>query len=98
MEEGETREEALRREVMGETGVKNIITRMEDLCFFEFSDPKPNQEYVYGMEISPSGKIVLGRKEHGEYRRCSFQEALRLLHWKENRKALRKLNVILTQH
>jgi 8-oxo-dGTP pyrophosphatase MutT (NUDIX family) len=53
MEEGETREEALRREVTEETGVTNIVTLIDGLYYFEFSDPNPNQEYVYGVEISP---------------------------------------------
>jgi len=98
VEEGETRKEALRREIREETGIKNIITVLEDLYLFEFSDPNLNQEYVYGVEVSPSEEIVLDRKEHSEYRWCSFQEALKLLHWKENKRALRKLNKTLTQH
>jgi 8-oxo-dGTP pyrophosphatase MutT (NUDIX family) len=88
----------LRREVTEETGVTNIVTLIDDLYHFEFSDPNPNQEYVYGVEISPSEKIVFDQKEHSEYRWCSFQEALQLLHWKENKEALIKLNMILTQH
>ena len=98
VEEGETRNEALRREIREETGIKNIIAVLEDLYLFEFSDPNLNQEYVYGVEVSPSEEIVLDRKEHSEYRWCSFQEALQLLHWKENKEALRKLNTNLTQH
>jgi 8-oxo-dGTP pyrophosphatase MutT (NUDIX family) len=98
VEEGETRKEALRREIMEETGVKNIVKVIEGLYYFEFSDPNLNQEYVYGVEVSPSEEIVLDRKEHSEYRWCSFQDALQLLHWKENKAALRKLNMTLTQH
>jgi len=97
VEEGETREEALRREVMEETGVENMLAVIEGLYYFEFSDPNPNQEYVYGVEISPSEEITFDQKEHSEYRWCSFQEALQLLHWKENKEALRKLNATLTQ-
>ena len=98
MEEGETREEALCREVKEETGVKNIVAVIEGLYYFEFSDPNLNQEYVYGVEVSPSEEIVLDREEHSEYKWCGFQEALQLLHWKENKEALRKLNMTLTQH
>jgi hypothetical protein len=43
-------------------------------------------------------KKSLDGKEHGEYRWCSFQEALQLLYWKENKEALRRLNKTLTQH
>jgi 8-oxo-dGTP pyrophosphatase MutT (NUDIX family) len=98
MEEGETREEALCREVKEETGVKNIVAVIEGLHYFEFSDPNLNQEYVYDVEVSPSEEIVLDGKEHSEYRWCSCKEALRLLHWKENKEALRRLNITLTQH
>jgi len=98
VEEGETRDEALQREIMEETGVRNIVAVIEDLYHFEFSDPNLNQEYVYGVEVSSSEEIVLDPKEHSEYRWCSLQEALQLLHWKENKEALRKLNTTLTQH
>ena len=97
LEEGETRTEALRREIYEETGVKNSIRIIDSLYYFEFSDPYPNQEYAYGVEISPSEDIVLDGKEHSEYRWCSFQEALQLLNWKENKEALRRLNKILIQ-
>jgi len=98
VEEGETRDEALQREIMEETGVRNIVAVIEGLYYFEFSDPNLNQEYVYGVEVSSSEEIVLDPKEHSEYKWCSFQEALQLLHWKENKEALRKLNTTLTQH
>ena len=93
VEEGENRKEALHREIREETGVKNVITVIEDLFHFEFSDSGIlYQEYVYGVEISPSAGIVLDGKEHSEYRWCSFQEALKLLTWEENKTALRRLD------
>jgi len=98
VEEGETQKEALCREIREETGIKNIVTILENLYYFEFSDPNPNQEYVYGVEVSSSEEIMLDSKEHSEFRWCNFQEALQLLNWKENKEALRKLNTILTQH
>lgn len=98
IEEGETMEQALRREIKEETGVTNIVAVIEGLHYFEFSDPDPNQEYVYGVEISPSEEVVLDGREHSEYKWCSLKEALQLLHWKENKTALKKLNTILTQH
>lgn len=89
--------QALHREIQEETGVKDFIRILENLYYFEFSDPHPNQEYVYGVEISPTKKIVLDGEEHSEYRWCSLQEALRLLNWKENKRALKKLDKTLTQ-
>jgi len=95
LEEGETRTEALCREIKEETGIKNLIRVIDGLYYFEFSDLNLNQEYVYGVEVSPTEEVVLDGEEHSEYRWCSFQEALQLLSWKENKEALKKLNTIL---
>ncbi|MDH5733812.1 MAG: NUDIX pyrophosphatase [Candidatus Bathyarchaeota archaeon] len=97
LEEGEVRTEALYREIYEETGVRSYIRVIDRLHHFEFSDPYPSQEYVYGVEVSPSEHTVLDGEEHSEYRWCSFQEALQLLYWKENKEALRRLNKILTR-
>ena len=92
VEEGETRIEALHREIKEETGIENLVRVIEDLFYFEFSDPNLNQEYVYGVEVSATEKVVLDGKEHSEYRWCGVQEALQLLHWKENIEALKRLD------
>lgn len=96
LEEGETQTEALRREIEEETGIKNLISVIEGLYYFEFSDPNLFQEYVYGVEVSSTEEVLLDGKEHSEYRWCGIKDALRLLHWKENKEALEKLNTILT--
>jgi 8-oxo-dGTP pyrophosphatase MutT (NUDIX family) len=95
LEEGETRTEALRREIEEETGIKNLIRVIEGLYHFEFSDPNLNREYVYGVEVSSTEEVVLDGKEHSEYRWCGVKDALQLLTWKENKEALEKLNTIL---
>jgi len=95
LEEGETRTDALYREIEEETGIQHLLKVIEGLYYFEFSNPNLNQEYVYGVEVSATEKVVLDGKEHSEYRWCGVQEALRLLYWKENKEALKKLNTIL---
>jgi len=95
LEEGETRTEALHREIKEETGIKNLIRVIESLHYFEFSDPNLFQEYVYGVEVPSTEEVVLDGKEHSEYKWCGIKDALQLLYWKENKKALEKLNTIL---
>jgi 8-oxo-dGTP pyrophosphatase MutT (NUDIX family) len=102
LEEGETKVEALEREVREETGIKKIVRIMKNIYYAEFMDffkregcQRLIKEYVYGVEVSSNEKIAISR-EHSEYRWCGVEEALKLLKWKGNKEALEKLNVILT--
>ena len=102
VEEGETRIQALHREVLEETGIKDVVRIIEDVGHYEFwhffkpeARSRLIKEYVFGVEISSNEKIVIGC-EHSEYRWCSFEEALKLLKWNENKEALKKLNEILS--
>jgi 8-oxo-dGTP pyrophosphatase MutT (NUDIX family) len=101
LEEGETKVEALKREVWEETGIKNVVGIVENVDYFEYSEADFIKgydfikEYVFGVEVEPDERVALDGKEHSEYRWCGIQEALQLLHWKENKEALKKLNTIL---
>ncbi len=110
LEEGETKVEALKREIREETGIQSIMKIIEDVHYFEFQDPSLIEyfkrhgyvcnyakEYVFGVEVSSDENVVLDGKEHSEYRWCGFEEALMLLKWKGNEEALKKLNEILTR-
>ncbi len=102
LEEGETKVEALGREVLEETGIKNIARIIDDVHYFEYSDSHFIKgyhfikEYVFGVEVHPTEKIVIDGKEHSQFKWCSLQEALELLKWDENKKALSRLDEILT--
>ncbi len=96
LEEGETKIEALKREIREETGIKNIIKIIEDVHYYEILDPHLVKEYVFGVEVSSDEEVVLDGKEHSEFKWCNYQEALRLMKWKENRDALKKLDRILS--
>jgi dATP pyrophosphohydrolase len=89
VEEGETRIEALHREIKEETGMENLIRVIEDLYCFEFSDPNLDKEYVYGIEVPTTEKVVLDGKGHSECRWFDFQEALQLRTGKRTKKLLK---------
>ena len=102
IEEGETKIQALKREVLEETGIKNVARIIKDVHYCEFWDyfkrearQRLIKEHVFGVEINSNEKITISR-EHTEYKWCSFKEALKMLKWKENKEALKKLNKILT--
>ena len=103
IEEGETKIEALTREVREETRIRNFLRIMEDVHYSEFWDFFKREgwqylikEHVFGVKVSSNEKIVIGH-EHSEYKWCSFKKALSLLKWKENKEALEKLNEILSK-
>lgn len=95
LEEGETKVEALKREVWEETGIENVVGIIENVDYFEYSDAHFIKEYVFGVEVDPNERIAIDGKEHSQFKWCSFQEALKLLKWDENKKALSRLNEIL---
>ena len=105
LEDDETLIEALRREIKEETGITNYERIIENVHYFEFSDSSLVEsyktdifsEYVFGIEVSSNEELVLDEKEHCEYRWCSFIEALKLLKWKENKEALKKLKELLSK-
>ena len=59
------------------------------------------EEFVYGVEINPKQKITFDSnvyEEHEEHKWCSFEKAIELLKWPDNKKALKRLNLILTSN
>jgi len=101
LEEGETEVEALKREVSEETGIKNFVGIIENVGYFEYADAHFVKgfdfikEYVFGVEVNSNERIAIDGKEHSQFKWCSFQEALYLLKWEENKKALSGLNELL---
>jgi dATP pyrophosphohydrolase len=102
IEKGETKTQALKREIQEETGIKNPTKIIKNVHHYEFRDlfKQENRhrlikEYAFGVEVFPKEKITISQ-EHTEHKWCTFQQALKLLKWKENKEALKKLNKILS--
>jgi len=102
IEKGETKTQALKREIQEETGINNLTKIIKNVHHYEFWDlfkqenrQRLIKEYAFGVEVSPNEKITISR-EHTEHKWCTFQEALKLLKYEENKEALKKLNKILS--
>jgi dATP pyrophosphohydrolase len=109
LEGGETKKEALKREIKEETGIENLLKIIENVHYYEPVD-LPLMEhlrrhgyecqhleaYAFGVEVSSDEEVTLG-EEHSEYRWVSFQEALTLIRgiWYEHEESLRKLMRLL---
>ena len=91
------------REAKEEAGLekKDIIRIIENVHTYEFENEKDHQpvrEYVFGIEVSTNFEFTLDKNiyiEHDELKWVSFEEALDLLKWEENKTAFRKLNNLL---
>lgn len=94
--EGETLEQAARRELLEETQITPVW--LEPINY-EYSllvspewahlyalDVDTIREYVFAAQVS-SAEPVLSH-EHDAHRWCSFEQALSLLHWPNNKDAL----------
>lgn len=94
IEEGETKEEAVKREINEEAGIANILRIVKNIHTFLIEETGKNA-FVFGVEIDPNEKIILNKNiypEHDEFKWCDFNQALSLLKWPGNKEGLRKLN------
>ncbi|MBW2982846.1 NUDIX pyrophosphatase [Candidatus Woesearchaeota archaeon] len=101
LEEGETLRQALLRELVEECGLKEPLTIIEDVHRFLFTERDSlwpgtvhMTEFVYGVEVPEDFEPDISSNhcvEHEEWRWCSYEEALDLLYWDNNKDSFRKL-------
>jgi len=102
-----TKLDAAHREVFEETGISKgkILRVIENVHYFVMSkhyltnEPmEPVEEFVLGFEVKSDAEIDIAKNncaEHEEYRWVSFEEAIKLLKWENNKDAFRKLKKVL---
>ncbi len=99
IEKGEKIRDAIKREVLEETGLKIIGIKK-----FNFSGKfKYDKEYhdrkgymgqafsLYSVEVKKE-KVKIDEKEHSDYKWLSFEKAMKKLKWANQRKCLKRVN------
>ena len=106
-EEGETPEEAARREIKEEAG----IVKNYDIISLDSKTSVPvigvTGEYTWGDDVFVIPEYTFGvrvehqqlrlSKEHKEYKWVGYEEAMTMLKWDSNKNALWELNERLTR-
>ena len=101
----ETPSEAAIREIFEETGV--LVSDVIDLEFVEMlsaldvagyyrwgEEIETIPEYAFYVDIASDVAIRIS-EEHAEYRWCGLEQALELLEWNSNKRAVRKIALLL---
>nr|BAL58927.1 nucleotide phosphate derivative pyrophosphohydrolases, MutT/NUDIX family protein [Candidatus Acetothermum autotrophicum] len=98
--------EAARRELLEETGlVPALLERVDYSYSFPLDDEwrhlyspdvKEIMEYIFVAHVGAQQEPRIDPREHDAWRWCCFKEALELLHWPENKEALKRCHEILT--
>ncbi len=100
VEPGESREEAVYREVMEETGLSGKLLSLDfshsfwvdpKLIGLPEGEPRFNTETCFQIEVPMDAKVLLAPEEHTEYRWCSIGEARELALWEGSKAALKLL-------
>ncbi len=93
--DGESLVDAVKRELLEETGIKNFVRIYSNIHSFEFNIEKYGtlKEYVFGVRIADNIGAKLS-PEHTEMKWCSLDESLDLLKYDDNKIGFKKLAVL----
>lgn len=93
--DGESLTDAVKRELLEETGIKDFVRIYNDIHSFEFNIEKYGtlKEYVFGVRIADNIDAKLS-SEHTEMKWCSLDEALNLLKYDSNKIGFKRLAVL----
>jgi 8-oxo-dGTP pyrophosphatase MutT (NUDIX family) len=99
--------DAAYREIFEETGIKrnqiikvikNVHQFIIDKDYLTSEQIEPIKEIVYGFQVSSNVKITIENNiyvEHEKFRWVSFDEAIKMLKWKNNKEAFKKLYCLI---
>ena len=99
--------EAAKRELLEETGfIAEIIFKVDYTYMIDVKDVKGSMyapdideipEYVFMARVHEDSIPVIDPIEHTEWKWCTFEEAIELLRWIENKKALEVVRSVLVE-
>lgn len=105
VESGETVEQTARREFTEETGFPPDIIRPTGFTysfppdeFFKAVYETPPDEiivHVFVARVAPGSEPILDPVEHDQYRWCSYEQALDLLYWWDDKESLKQVEATL---
>ena len=93
MEKGEKPLESAKREVLEETGIKEVIRIIDPEFAYEFtSEAKKNyKEYLFGFEVPQIIEEITISDEHVNYSWLNAETSKQMLYWPNNKQSLDKL-------
>jgi len=104
IEKNETEKQTVKREVKEESGLKHIKIRKYLLKGRYNYDKKTKQDRkfcgqtyrLYSAQIN-DGKVKIDKREHSDYKWASFEKAMNMLEWKNQKQALKIVNRTLAK-
>jgi 8-oxo-dGTP pyrophosphatase MutT (NUDIX family) len=95
----ETRNQAVKREIHEETGLKILnIKKFNVYGKYDYDKEYPDRKGIVGQDFLlysaevEFGKVVISKKEHSDFKWGNFKEAIKKLTWANQKVCLRIVN------